>query len=217
MHAVIDSDGVVGGMLNIAENFLQGGKMVLPKMVEGSQYGRSISCNLKFVSPYGSKYSVFLRCIVPICHLIAMAYPRQLSDNMYGYPFLVRCAQTGSFNVDLGIISSLTINRGGSDDTNWTIDTLATEWEVQLEITPLVDELMISNTSHPVLMCKNEMLLDYLANFCGFDMLACNLGTKFDMMYSFIRNNFTGTPHALENRLSDFLYNKLNRLFSAKW
>ncbi len=218
LHAVIDTNGIAGGMFTIAENFLKGGKMVLPKMLEGSQYGRSISCNLRFVSPYGSKYAVFLRCLVPICHLIAMSYPRQLSDNMYGYPFLVRCAQTGSFNVDLGVISSLTINRGGSDETSWTVDTLATEWDVQMEITPLVDELMLTSTSHPVLMCKNEMLLDYLANFCGFDMLACNVGTKVDMMMSFIRNKFITDPfHSIENKISDFTYNVLNHLFSAKW
>lgn len=218
LDAVIASgDGVVTGLKDIAENFLKGGRMVLPKMVDGAQYGKTISCNMKFVSPYGSKYSVFLRCLVPICHLIAMAFPRQLSDNMYTYPFLVRCAQTGHFNVDLGIISSLTISRGGSDETSWTIDTLATEWEVQMEITPLVDELMISSTSHPVLMCKNEMLLDYLANFCGFDMLANNLGTKVDMMMAFIKNYFTGVPHSLENKLSDALYNKVNRYFTLSW
>ena len=218
LDAVLGSgDSVIGGLKNIAENFVKGGRMVLPKMVDGSQYGRSISCNMKFVSPYGNKLSVFLKCLVPICHLIAMAFPRQLSDNMYTYPFLVRCAQTGHFNVDLGIISSLTINRGGSDETSWTIDTLATEWEVTMEITPLVDQLMISSTSHPVLMCKNEMLLDYLGNFCGFDVYANNLGTKYDLMMAFILAKFAGVPHSIENKICDTLYNKLNKFFRLSW
>ena len=218
LEAALGSSGsVLGGIASVAENFMKGGRMILPKMVEGSQYGKTISCNLKFVSPYGNKYSVFLKCLVPICHLLAMALPRQLSDNMYTYPFLVRCAQTGHFVVDLGIISSLTITRGGNDETSWTVDTLATEWDVQLEITPLVDELMITSTSNPVLMCKNEMLLDYLSNFCGFDMLAYNLDTKADMIGSFIRNWFTGIPHSIENKFSDFLYNTVNKFFNMKW
>ena len=218
LDAVISNGGgVVSGLKEVANNFLKGGKMVLPKMVEGAQYGKTISCNMKFMSPYGNKYSVFLKCLVPICHIIAMAFPRQLSDNMYTYPFLVRCAQTGHFNVDLGIISSLTINRGGNDDTSWTVDTLATEWDVTMEITPLVDELMISSTSHPVLMCKNEMLLDYLGNFCGFDVYANNLGTKIDLMMAFIRNYFAGVPHSIENKIGDALYNKLNKYFQLSW
>lgn len=218
IEAVIGSgDSVIGGLKNIADNFIKGGRMVLPKMVDGSSYGKTISCNMRFVSPYGDKFAVFLKCLVPICHLIAMAFPRQLSDNMYTFPFLIRCAQTGHFNVDLGIISSLTITRGGNDDTSWTVDTLATEWEVTMEITPLVDNLMITSTNHPVLMCKNEMLLDYLGNFCGFDTYANNIGPKFDLMMAFIRNRFAGIPHSIENKIGDALYNKLNKYFRLSW
>ena len=218
LNSVFEGSGsTLSGLADLAGNFLKGGKMVLPKMVEGSSYGKSISCNLKFMSPYGNKRSVFLRCLVPICHLLAMALPKQLSDNMYTYPFLIRCAQTGHFNVDLGIISSLTITRGGSSDTNWTADTLSTEWDVTLEITPLVDQLMITSTSHPILFCKNEMLLDYLSNFCGFDMLANNTSTKVDMMKNFVLAKFAGFPTTVENKVSDAMYNLLRPLFSAKW
>ncbi len=218
LNAVFEGSGTtLSGLSDLAGNFLKGGKMVLPKMVEGSSYGKTISCNLKFMSPYGNKKSVFLRCLVPICHLLAMALPKQLSDNMYTYPFLIRCAQTGHFNVDLGIISSLTITRGGSNDTSWTTDTMATEWDVALEITPLVDQLMITSTSHPVLFCKNEMLLDYLSNFCGFDMLANNFDTKVDMMLNFVAAKFAGLPTTIENKVSDSMYNLLRPFFSAKW
>lgn len=218
LNAVFEGSGTtLSGLSDLAGNFLKGGKMVLPKMVEGSSYGKTISCNLKFMSPYGNKRSVFLRCLVPICHLLAMALPKQLSDNMYTYPFLIRCAQTGHFNVDLGIIRSMTITRGGSNDTSWTTDTLSTEWDVALEITPLVDQLMITSTSHPLLFCKNEMLLDYLSNFCGFDMLANNLQTKVDMMKNFVLAKFAGFPTNIENKVSDTMYNLLKPFFSAKW
>ena len=218
LNAIAGSAGsTLSGIRNLSENFLKGGKMVLPKMVEGAQYGKSVSCNMKFMSPYGNKYSVFLKCIVPICHLLAMALPRQLSDNMYTFPFLIKCAQIGEFTIDLGIISSLTITRGGSDDTSWSIDGIATEWEVQMEITPLVDELMMTSTKHPVLFCKNEVLLDYLSNFCGYDMISFNLGTKSDLAFSFIKNQVIDIPHSLENRISDKMMNLLNPFFTGAW
>lgn len=214
LEAALGSGSTLSGIMNLGENFLKGGRMVLPKMVEGASYGKSISCNLKFMSPYGDRYSVFMKCIVPICHLLAMALPKQLSDNMYTFPFLIRAAQLGLFNVDLGVISSLNITRGGNDDTSWTVDNMATEWDVQMEITPLVDELMVTGANHPVLFCKNEMLLDYLANYCGFDVLANQAETKVDLMLSFVRNSLIRWPHSLENKITDSMYNKLNSIFT---
>ena len=209
--------GVVDGLMTLASNFMKGGRMVLPKMVEGSQYDRTISCSMRFVSPYGHKYAVFLNCLVPLCHIIAMAFPRQLSDNMYQYPFLVKCAQIGNFTCDLGVINNVTITRGGQDETSWTIDTLSTEWDVQIEIVPLVNELMITSSSHPVLFCQNEMLLSYLSNFCGFDMLANNLETKVEMMTRFIDNRILDIPHSIDNKISDTLYNTLHKYFELSW
>ena len=218
LNAISNSAGsTITGIKNLAENFIKGGRMVLPKMLDGANYGKSISCNMKFVSPYGNKYSVFLKCIVPICHLLAMALPKQLSDNMYTFPFVVKCAQIGQFTVELGVISSLNITRGGGDDTSWSVDGLATEWEVQMEITPLVDDLMISSTKHPVLFCKNEGLLDYLSNFCGYDMISFNLGTKTDLAFSFIKNQVIDIPHSLEHRVSDKMMNLLGPFFTGAW
>ena len=214
LEAVLGNGGeTVNGLLNMGKNFLKGGRMVLPKMLDGASYSKSISCNMKFMSPYGDPYSVFLKCIVPICHILAMALPRQLSDNMYTFPFVVRCAQIGQFNVDLGVITGVTITRGGSDDTSWTINSLATEWDVTVEITPLVDELMITSTNNPVLLCKNENLLDYLGNFCGFDVLAHNPRTKWDMMTTFVTNSVLDWPRTIENKISDTLFNKIDRVF----
>lgn len=211
------SQSPLGGIINLGQNFLKGGRMILPKMVNGASYSRSISCNMKFISPYGHPLSVFLRCIVPICHLLALALPRQLSDNMYTYPFLVRGAQAGCFVMDCGVMHSINIVTGGSDDTSWTVGNLPTEWEVQIELMPLVDDLMITSTEHPVLFCKNENLLDYLANFCGFDVLAYNQSTKWDLMRSFVLNNVMDIPNTIHMDLRDRLYKKLNAFGSYHW
>ena len=119
----------------------------------------------------------------------------------------------GSFNLDIGVITNLSIDRGGSDDTCWSIDNLSTEWNVQVELTPLVDELMITGTNHPALFMKNEMLLDYLANYCGFDILANQMSTKLELIATFMNNYVLDIPHALEHRINDELYTKLNSAF----
>ena len=53
-----------------------------------------------------------------------MATPKQLSSNMYTYPFLCRIFQRGNVNMDLAYISSLDFSRGGSENTSWTVDGL---------------------------------------------------------------------------------------------
>lgn len=207
----------VDGIMDIGKNLLKGGKIVLPKMLSSASYGKSISCNTRFISPYGDRISVFLKCIIPICHLLALALPRQLSDNMYTYPFVVNANQLGQFNVDLGVISNLNITRGGMDNTSWTINSLPTEWEVSFDIIPLIDELMITGTNHPVLFAKNTQLLSYLGNMCGFDLIANNMDTRLEITKAFITNKFKGYPRAIENRIVDKLYSRISKFTSLSW
>ena len=215
--ALKTGNATLDGLVDLGKNFLKGGKVVFPLMINGAKFGKSISCSTKFVSTYGDKLSIFLKCIVPICHFLPFALPRQLSDNMYTYPFLIRASEIGCFHVDAGVVTSLNIVRGGSDDMCWTVDSLPTEWEVQFEITPIVDELMLSSTNHPVLFCKNENLIDYLGNMCGFDLLAQNYSTRSEMCMAFFWNMFTGYPRTLHNRVTDFLYNKLYSFTKVSW
>lgn len=207
----------IDGIMDIAKNVMKGGKIVFPKMVAGASYGKSITCNTRFVSPYGDKLSVFLKCVIPICHLLALALPRQISDNMYTYPFVVNANQLGQFNVDLGVVTNLNITRGGMDNTSWTINSLPTEWDVSFDIVPLVDELMMTGTNHPVLFCKNIGLLSYLGNMCGFDLIANNADTRMEITKAFIVNKFTGYPRSIENRLVDLLNTRLSVFTKLAW
>ena len=212
LSTILNTNGGIG-LLSMAENFLKGGRMIFPKMVGSAAYGQEVSCSMKFVSPYGDRYSIFLRCIVPLCHILAMALPRQLSDNMFTFPFVVKAFQLGQFNIELGVINSLSIRRGG-DDTSWTVDGLATEWNVDFTIIPLVDELMITSEKNPFLFMKNNNLIAYLCNFCGFDALSYSMNVKADIMRSFIRNRVYSIPRSLGHRLDDIMYNKINSLLT---
>lgn len=208
----------LSGIVDIGKNIVKGGKIVTPMMLTGSTYGKSISCSMKFVSPYGAPLAVFLRCIIPICHILALTFPKQVSDNMYTYPFVVQASQLGQFHVDLGIITNLTITRGGGDNTSWTVNSLPTEWDVTFDIVPLINELMITPTNRPLLFLKNDQLISYLGNMCGFDLIAYNARTKMEITKAFITNKFAGYPAAIERRIIDALYNsRLSRMANVAW
>lgn len=194
----------------ITNGLINGGQLVFPEMLSEATYNKDIRCSFDFISPYGDPLAVFLNCTVPAMHLLAFALPKQISDNMYTYPFVVRVYQQGNFNSDLAIISNIELNRGGDDSTHWTIDGLSTSWNVSISVTPLYTNLMMSNSDHPFRFMKNEGLLEYLGNLCGLDLKANNLETKKELFLAFLFKRVTDIPTSLGRRLGDAFYTKFN-------
>ena len=208
-------NGIIGesGWTKLVDNVLSGGKLKIPQIVGDTNYSQSISCSLTFMSPYGNPKSVFLWCIVPVCHLMAFALPKQLSESMYSYPYILKVYQKGWFNSNLAVMSSLNITRGGNDNTSWSSQGLATEWTVNFDISPLYAQLTLPSTDHPLLFMKNDGLIDYLGNLCGFDLKANNLDVKTNLLASFIANSFTGIPNDIQRWASDKVTNAVSKVF----
>ena len=134
---------------------------------------------------------------------MAIAYPKQISESMYTYPFLCRVSQKGWFNTDLAVISNLRVSRGGNDDTSWTINGLATEYTATFDITPLYCSLMTSSADHPFLFLKNTALMEYLCTMCGVDMKVNNFQAKVDMAMTAISGSFKDMPTNMARGIYD--------------
>lgn len=208
-------NGIVGenGWTKLVDNVLSGGKLKIPQIVSDTNYSQSVSCSLTFISPYGNPKSVFLWCIVPICHLLAFALPKQLSDSMYSFPYILKVNQKGWFNSNLAVMSGINITRGGNDGTSWSSQGIATEWTVNFEIAPLYAQLTLPSTDHPLLFMKNDGLIDYLGNMCSFDLKANNLDVKINLLKSFIINKFTGIPNDIQRWGSDKISGAVSKVF----
>lgn len=210
------SDGGVGSnWTTLANNLLNGGQMVFPNQITGVNFAQSYSCAVSFVSPYGDPLSVFLWCIVPVMHLMALALPKQVADNVYTFPFICRAVQKGWFNSDLCAITDLSITRGGGDDTSWTTAGLSTEWVVSFTIAPLINSLMVTSTKNPILFMKNDGLIDYLGNLCGFDLKANNFNVKKDLFLQFVKNKFSDafSRNNFHRWMSDKFDNSIGKWF----
>lgn len=202
----------IGDWTNMADNLLKGAQMTLPKQISGVDWSQSVSCDLTFVSPYGDPLSIFLWCVVPIMHILALALPKQVSDNMYTFPHICRVCQKGWFNSNLAVVSGVQIRRGGNEDTSWTNQDLATEWNVTFEVVPLLEQLMVTSSDNPFLFIKNDSLVDYLGNLCGFDLKANNFSTKTQLFKSFVENRFTGIPNDVQRYISDGLADMVSKI-----
>ena len=194
---------LLGGFATIAKNYLQGGRLVFPKMITGMNYEKTIKCELCFRSIYGDKRSIFKFVIVPCIHLLAMATPKQLSSNMYTYPFLVRAYQRGNVNMDLAFMNSLDFSRGGSDGTCWTVDGLPTEVIATFNITPLYSNMMVTSAKNPFLFLGNTALMEYLGTMVGLDLKANNLSAKSLIAKSLLKNKVFDIPTNLARGIVD--------------
>lgn len=217
--ALADLSGVFSGTSFLdkvgkaATNYVRGGRMIVPLMLGDVSYEKAIDCSLTFVSPYGDPLSVFMYCMVPTLHLLAFSLPKQISDNMFTYPFIVRVYQQGWFNTDLAVISNIRIQRGGQDDTSWTLEGLATEWTVQFSVVPLYSELMVTSSDNPFLFMKNDSLLEYLGNLCGVDLKTNNLDLKAELAVDMMLSRIRDIPASLGRASGEWLANKVRSIF----
>ena len=177
----------------------RGGRLIFPEIWNDSSFSRSYDIDIKLVSPDPDKLSVYFNVIVPLLHLIALVAPQSIDANPNGYcaPFLVRAVYKGLFNVDMGIITNMSITKGA--EGGWTKEGIPTVVDVNFTIKDLYDAMsitdMMNSTKYDTMNNTSEM--DYIANLCGINIFKPEVGRALDMW--FVQN--------VENRGTDALYN----------
>ena len=210
-----DANSLLGGFATIANNYLKGGRLVFPKMITGMDYNKTAVVELSFASVYGDRRSIFKYVILPCLHLLALATPKQLSSNMYTYPFLCRIFQRGNVNMDLAYISSLDFTRGGSENTSWTVDGLPTEVTARFTVTPLYTNLMVTSAKNPFLAMQNTSLMEYLGTMVGLDLKANNLSRKVEIAKNLVQNRVHDIPTNTARGITDLkLINEIRNFTS---
>lgn len=146
---------------------ITGGKIVFPEIWSESEYDRSYDINIKLRSPDPDPVSIFLNIYMPIILLISMAAPRQIgnSSNSYESPFIVRATYKSIFSCDMGIITGLSINKGGSG--NWNSMGMPTVADVTVSLKDLYGSMQISKRMG---LLTNTAQMDYLATMAGVDL-----------------------------------------------
>jgi hypothetical protein len=216
LSGVADSmSTTVANIVRYGGNYLQGGRLVFPQMLDDCTYDRSYSGTCRFISASGDPEAIFLNCYLPLCYLLPYSLPQMLSDNMYRYPFLAKVNAKGLYHCDLAAITGMRIQRGGQDGTCWTADGLPFEVDVSFDVTPLYSKLMVTNSRHPILFLSNTALHEYLGAMCGISFEGNQLELKKDIIESLGVNAITDTiPSMLRGFYSSAVANWLRKLFN---
>ena len=215
----LGAGGVIKSVLNKAQIIASGGRLVFPEIWSDSQFGRTYSCNMKLVSPSGDKLSIFMNLLVPMYHLLAMTLPRNPPDagvtQSYISPFIVRAYFKGYFNIDMGIITNLSITRGA--EAEWTVDGIPTVLDISFDIKDLYDGFYMSRgaNSFSDSIMTNITELDYIANSCGININSMEQRRAGVLWWTLNFANMASdiVQNMIFNTVGSTLNNFLNRIF----
>lgn len=216
LNALADKMSSGGGMteflkriIDTSGNIVKGENVIMPEIYNNSSYDKQYSITVHLKAPYGNRFAYFMDVLVPMFHLLALALPKQTSANTYGAPFLIKAYCEGVFTCNLGIVSSITINKNVSPES-WTNDGFPSEMDVQLQLTDLYSDLTMSPQSQPLMFLSNSSLIEYLATTCGLSLIQPQINMRLKYTIQAIKNAFgdIGTNvlseanNAIENLLS---------------
>lgn len=209
------ASGVFKSITNSIQTVVAGGKMVFPEIWSESSFSRSYNVKLKLVSPDCDDLSIYLNIIVPILHLLGFVLPREGAKSRgYISPFLVRAYYKGLFNVDMGIITDLTIDKG--KESAWTPSGVPTTVDVSFTIKDLYNDMYMTNMDNIQYNTMNNIiLLDYIGNLCGININEVDVIRSIDIFLTQnIKNRITDTWHMnIVGATEQFINNKIQSIF----
>ena len=207
--AKFKSQGLLHAILGGISNTATGAKMQFPELWQDSSFSRDYSATIKLDSPDNDPLSVYLNIIVPLIHLTAFAAPRATGPTTYASPFLVRAYYQGFFNVNMGIISSLSITKGA--EGAWTLNNIPTVAEVQITIHDLFATQTISidanntNSLWGLGMLSNQPLMEYIANMCGVNYNEPEWDRLIDLATMLMKRKVSDMIPRIENNIEEVI------------
>lgn len=189
---------ILSRILNLTGNVVKGNNVIMPDIYKSSSRPMQYTFNVHLKAPYGNKFGIYMDNLVPLMHLICLAIPKQTTANTYGSPFLVKAYMDGVCNINLGMITDMSVNKSVSEQS-WTVDGMPNEIDVSFTITDLYSDLTMSPQENPVLFLQNTSLIEYLSNTCGMSIVAPQISTKIKTSINTIKNRFTDVPQNVFN------------------
>lgn len=203
------SDNFLTRLVGATNSLVQGHNIIFPEIWGDAAYNKSYNITINLVSPYGDKESIFLNVIMPMMFILGFSLPQQVTANTYKTPMLVKVFSKGWFSCDMGIVESLSMDKGGQGDA-WSVDGLPMQVKIQMTVKDLYSELSVPNSGTPAAFMQNQGMIDFLAVTCGVDITEPTFILKIKTMFAVFLNKIFDIPNNLFNEVIDDLRDILN-------
>lgn len=183
-------------------NVIKGDNVIMPDIYANSKYSRSYQITIPLRSIYGSKTSIYMDVLVPLCHILGLVLPKATTANTFSAPMLVKVFMPGKFTCNMGIVTGMSIE---SNDDARNVDGLCSDIKVTLDITDLYSDLTMTPASDPILFCNNSSLIEYLAINCGLDLIDAQFSTKVSLFMNSVVEGLKDIPDNVFGKLTEEL------------
>lgn len=218
VNKVAGGNSIFTTIANSVKTIVSGGRMLFPQIWSNSTFSRSYNISIKLTTPSNDRLSWWLNIYVPLCHLMALVLPRSEYVNSYTTPFIIKAFYKGMFNIDMGIITEMTFNKG--KDGSWTKDALPTIVEVSMTIQDLYSGMGMTSTGS---MFKGKTLqniaeMDYIANLCGININEPDMFRMIKLWATFsVENRIHDYIPNLSMNIKESISNKLMSMYNNFW
>lgn len=229
---------IVGSLLdNGLQSIIDGGKIIFPEMWQDSSYDKTYSIGMKLRSPDNDALSIFLNVLKPYCKILCMTLPHTIGTNINAYrsPFICKAYCKGLFNVDLGMITGLSVTKGAT--CCWNDDGLPTQIDLDIEIKDLYSQLAMTgfvddqDQEDGILeyifkttfktpqklanIVNNTAYMDFLANMAGLNINEMEWARKVQTYYDLATNRIVNWPNeVVGGRISQTITNFMSRIYN---
>ena len=226
---------LVGSLTDSIGSIVDGGKIVFPEMWSDSSFDRSYSIDIKLRSPDSDSMSIFMNVLKPYCKILALTLPHMIGDNVNAYrtPFLVKAYCKGLFNIDLGMITGLSVTKGAT--CCWNDDGLPTQIDLSIDIKDLYSSLSMTgyvddsadssnifsrinvvgkSLSQTANIVNNTAYMDFLANMAGLNINEMVWSRKVRMYYDLFKNQ---THNIFEEQITSVVNNNIMNLIARAY
>lgn len=151
-------------LLGSTKTLFSGGNILFPEIWSDSSYSKNYTLSFKFTSPYGHPDAILRHVYLPAFLWFCLASPRQMGAMGYEAPYLIKAYSKGNFVCDLGMVDSVSFQRG--PDCEWTMDSLPTSLIVNVTLKDLYPVLVLT-TSLSKGYASNTAIKEFLNTFAG--------------------------------------------------
>jgi hypothetical protein len=203
-------DGIFGYMgEGPIETIVNGTQFMFPEVWSDSTFTKDYTLSFRFHAPYGDPYVVFHTVLFPYFALLTLTLPQQRGPSNYLAPFLIRLEAPGWFRINCGVITSLTITKGGQDNL-WTSNGLPMQIDVNVTVKDLYPAMMISQSYGE--LAVNTGLMDTLDTIAGLRVSSFNLKENIKTAVASMTSIYGNTVENLKSGIRTKLTNNDGKL-----
>ena len=209
-------ENVISRVKAWALNSAQGMNIRFPEIWSESNHSPSYEMECHFITPYATPFCIWRYVRVPFFHLFALAAPKsQKNHSQYSAPFLIKAYSKGYFNVEMGIIDSITWKRFGEGDMI-SEDGLPTQIDVSITFKDLYHTLTITNTGeageNTFNFMNNSGLMEMIGTMSGINMSRMTITERMSLFANSTRSALGTLKGNWRNRINDSIRNTLSGL-----